>query len=60
MIHKPQEVLSEILTFLSLNDGDIVMTGTPMGVGAINKGDVFTVLVKENDKKIIKETWVAN
>jgi len=60
MIHKPQEILSEILTFLSLNDGDIVMTGTPMGIGAINKGDTFTVLVKEYDKEIIKETWVAN
>lgn len=60
MIHKPQEILSEILTFLTLNDGDIVMTGTPMGAGAINKGDTFTVLVKENDTKIIEETWVAN
>jgi len=60
MIHKPQEILSEILTFLSLNDGDIVMTGTPLGTGVINKGDTFTVLVKKYDKEIIKETWVAD
>ena len=59
MIHKPQEILSEILTFMSLDDGDIVMTGTPKGVGIIDKGDVFSTLVKNNEKIIIKETWVA-
>ncbi len=60
MIHKPQEILSEILTFMSLNDGDIVMTGTPKGVGTIDKGDVFSAIVKYNEQIIIEETWVAN
>ena len=59
MIYKPQEILSEILTFMSLDDGDIVMTGTPRGVGEIDKGDVFEVLVKNNKQLIIEETWVA-
>ena len=60
MIHKPQEILSEILTFMSLDDGDIVMTGTPKGVGSIDKGDVFSTIVKNNEQIIIEETWVAN
>ena len=60
MIHKPQEILSEILTFMTLYDGDILMTGTPMGVGVINNDDVFTAVVKDHDKIIIKETWVAD
>jgi 2-keto-4-pentenoate hydratase/2-oxohepta-3-ene-1,7-dioic acid hydratase in catechol pathway len=59
MIHKPQEILSEILTFMSLDDGDIVMTGTPEGVGTIDKGDVFSATVKTNEQIIIEETWVA-
>jgi 2-keto-4-pentenoate hydratase/2-oxohepta-3-ene-1,7-dioic acid hydratase in catechol pathway len=59
MIHKPQEILSEILTFMSLDDGDIVMTGTPKGVGTIDKGDVFSTIVKTNEQIIIEETWVA-
>ena len=59
MIHKPQEILSEILTFMSLDDGDIVMTGTPKGVGTIDKGDVFSTIVKNNEQIIIEETWVA-
>ena len=59
MIHKPQEILSEILTFMSLDDGDIVMTGTPKGVGSIDKGDVFSTIVKNNEQIIIEETWVA-
>ena len=59
MIHKPQDILSEILTFMSLDDGDIVMTGTPKGVGTIDKGDVFSTIVKNNEQVIIEETWVA-
>jgi 2-keto-4-pentenoate hydratase/2-oxohepta-3-ene-1,7-dioic acid hydratase in catechol pathway len=59
MIHKPQEILSEIFTFMSLDDGDIVMTGTPKGVGTIDKGDVFSSTVKNNEQIIIEETWVA-
>jgi len=59
MIHKPQEILSEILTFMRLDDGDIVMTGTPKGVGTIAKGDVFSTIVKNNEQIIIEETWVV-
>lgn len=59
MIHKPQEILSEILTFMSLDNGDILMTGTPKGVGTIDKGDVFSTIVKNNEQIIIEETWVA-
>ena len=59
MIHMPQEILSEILTFMSLDDGDIVMTGTPKGVGTIEKGDVFSTIVKNNEQIIIEETWVT-
>ena len=60
MIYKPEEILSEILTFMSLSDGDIVMTGTPKGVGIIDKGDVFSTIVKNNERTVIEETWIAS
>jgi len=59
MIYKPDVILSELQTFISLNDGDIVMTGTPKGVGIIKKGSVFVGKVIENDKMIASAAWLA-
>jgi len=59
MIHKPDEILTEILTFMTLEDGDIVMTGTPGGVGVVNSSDVFVGHVYENGKPIVSATWIA-
>ncbi|PKI13918.1 fumarylacetoacetate hydrolase family protein [Colwellia sp. 12G3] len=41
MMAKPDDILTELQTFLSLEDGDIVMTGTPKGVGVITPSDNF-------------------
>ena len=38
MIYKPDTILAEISTFMTLEDGDIVMTGTPKGVGVVHAG----------------------
>lgn len=59
MIYKPDEILAEIVTFMTLNDGDIVMTGTPSGVGTISPGDVFDGIISENGKSIVDAGWVA-
>ncbi len=59
MIYKPDEILAEILTFMTLNDGDIVMTGTPSGVGTFSPGDLFTGQISENGKPIVSVSWVA-
>ncbi len=60
MMYKPDEILNEILQFISLNDGDIVMTGTPKGVGLINKGDIFTGEIMDGNKLLVRESWKAN
>ena len=39
MIYKPQTMLEEIKSFMSLEDGDIIMSGTPEGVKNFNRGD---------------------
>lgn len=41
MILKPQKILKEINSFMSCEDNDIIMTGTPKGVGKVHSGDKF-------------------
>lgn len=59
MLFKPTELLEEISSFLSLEDGDIIMTGTPAGVGIINKNAEFTGCVYLNNNKLIEHQWIA-
>lgn len=39
MIWQPAEALSYLSTLFELKPGDLLFTGTPAGVGAVNKGD---------------------
>ena len=41
MIYKPNKIIEEIQSFMHLEDGDIIMTGTPKGVSTYARGDVF-------------------
>ena len=59
MLYKPEEILSEVSRFMQLNDGDVIMTGTPEGVGPITKGDHFSVKVLIGDQTVIKQSWVT-
>lgn len=59
MMYKPDEILAEIETFLSLEDGDLIMTGTPAGVGPIHAGDRFNGRVFEKDKLLVESSWVV-
>ncbi len=40
------ELLAEITTYLTLEPGDVVSTGTPAGVGAVADGDIVEVEVE--------------
>ena len=59
MIHKPHEILHEISSFMTLNDGDIIMTGTPKGVGMVKSGDCFSVKFFSGDDLLVNRDWVA-
>ena len=52
MMAKPDDILKELQTFVSLEDGDIVMTGTPKGVGVIGKNEHFIgqIYLSQQDK----------
>ena len=59
MMYKPDEIIAEVKSFLSLEDGDVIMTGTPAGVGPVYPGDRFTGKIFENDDLIVEGSWVA-
>ena len=59
MIHKPAAVLEELKTFVTLADGDIVMTGTPAGVGPVKSGDEFCGRVYQGSEVLVSANWVA-
>ncbi len=57
MLYKPGTILEEVKTFLSFEDGDLVMTGTPQGVGAITPGDEFVGKIFAGDRLLVENTW---
>jgi len=59
MIYKPKEMIEEIESFMSFEDGDIIMSGTPKGVGTYKKGDIFQGKVYLEDKLILTSSWTV-
>lgn len=57
MIYKPLEMLAEIERFMSFEDGDIVMSGTPKGVSTYKRGDEFTGRVYEGERVLVESSW---
>src|SRR5690606_11146071 len=46
LIYSIETVLVCVTRFMTLEPGDLVLTGTPAGVGAVQPGDVMTVEVE--------------
>ncbi|MFV8819017.1 fumarylacetoacetate hydrolase family protein [Haliea sp. E17] len=59
MLYPPEIILKELAKFTTLEDGDIVMTGTPAGVGAVVAGEQFTGRVIQAGKLLAEASWVA-
>ena len=59
MLYKPEAALKEIKRFFTLEDGDIIMTGTPSGVGKINQGDEFVGKVFSGDDLLVEKQWLV-
>lgn len=59
MLSKPAQMLNEAKSFLTFEDGDLLMTGTPKGVGPVNCGDRYTGKIFEKDKLIVEASWVV-
>jgi 2-keto-4-pentenoate hydratase/2-oxohepta-3-ene-1,7-dioic acid hydratase in catechol pathway len=59
MMYPPEAILKELTAFITLEDGDIIMTGTPAGVGAIHTGERFEAQVLAAGRSLLSATWVA-
>ena len=59
MIYKPAQILAGIKAFLTLEDGDIVMTGTPKGVGAVQAGANYSASILNGEQLVVAQQWLA-
>lgn len=57
MIYKPLEMIEEIQSFMSFEDGDIIMSGTPKGVSTYNIGDEFIGRVYSENTLLVESRW---
>lgn len=59
MMYPPTTILAQLAEFTTLEDGDIVMTGTPAGVGEVVRGDRFTGRLLQAGQTLIEHNWQA-
>ena len=60
MINKPLQIIEEANTFLTFENGDILMSGTPSGVGEFKKGDLFVGKILFENKIILEEEFFVS
>lgn len=59
MIYKPEILLDEIKSFMTLEDGDVIMSGTPKGVSTYAPADRFVGRVYSEDTLLLEQKWEA-
>ena len=59
MLYPPDVILTELKQFLVLEDYDIIMTGTPAGVGAVQSDQRFHGRVLDGERELISGAWLA-
>lgn len=58
MIYKPQQIMDFLQqSEISICENDLLMTGTPKGVGVVNISDRFKIELFCKDKKILATTF---
>lgn len=59
MLYQPEAVLRELKTFTTLEDNDIIMTGTPAGVGEVISDAEFSGGIYAGRVLLTEATWRA-
>ncbi len=59
MLYPPAVILEELRSFIPLEDGDIIMTGTPAGVGPVEAGALFEARLLNGDTELVSASWRA-
>ncbi|QWV05161.1 fumarylacetoacetate hydrolase family protein [Pseudoalteromonas shioyasakiensis] len=59
MLFNAEQILAEISEFMDLEDGDIIMTGTPAGVGKVAANSTFAVTLMDGQQELLSHQWQA-
>ena len=59
MIYKPAQIVEAVSNFMSFENNDVLMTGTPKGVGKVNQGDQFTGQLYDQNKLLLTQSWTV-
>jgi 2-keto-4-pentenoate hydratase/2-oxohepta-3-ene-1,7-dioic acid hydratase in catechol pathway len=59
MMYKPDVMLEEIKAFMTLEDGDIIMSGTPKGVATYSVGDKFLGQIFVDGELVVEQEWIV-
>ena len=55
MLYKIPTLISFISNYITLEYGDIILTGTPSGVGPVKDGDVLEAVLETENKNILSQ-----
>jgi len=59
MIYDFETILSQVDAVFGLEDGDVIMSGTPEGVSAFEEGDSIRLVLLQNDNILIDESFIT-
>lgn len=59
MIFGPAELLQELKNHYPLSPGDVVLTGTPEGVGPLTGGDVLRAVLQREEHTLLTCHWAV-
>jgi len=59
MLHSLETLIEDVSRCISFVDGDILMTGTPAGVGPVQAGEVFEARVVHKSECLTDARWLA-
>jgi len=62
MVYSISRIIAHVSRFMTLEPGDLILTGTPSGIGPVQPGDVMTVEIEglgSISNPVIAETGVA-
>ena len=60
MMYKPEFLVKDTDEIFGLDDFDIIMSGTPKGVGKVERGDEFIGRIYKDGKVIVEKSWRVN
>lgn len=59
MTYKPLFIFEEMKKFFTFEDYDILMTGTPEGVGDVFPGDKYAGKILAGEKLLVEKEWIV-